>query len=252
MGRKRLLTLVLTTVAAGGCGSGPSDELTRLEARVDSLATVVAALRAPRGNAAPVVATISNIAEVSVGSPSAPVTIVEFTDFQCPFCARHASETLPVLRRDFIERGSVRYVVRDNPMPFHEHARFAAAAARCVAAEAPEQYWEYHDALFVGQASLSDSMVLAIAADVGAPAARIAACAARPDILGLVDRDAAEARNAGMAGTPSFIIARTSDSDSLRGTVIVGAYPVSAFVTVIDSLLALDGNRSATPTRRTS
>src|SRR3989344_6219200 len=77
------------------------------------------------------------------GDPNAPITIVEFSDFQCPFCERFFTETLPLIEKNYIKTGKVRLVYRDFPLGFHENAEKAAEAAEC--ADEQGKFWEYHD-----------------------------------------------------------------------------------------------------------
>src|SRR3546814_18445716 len=115
-----------------------------------------------------------------LGDPSAPVTIVEFTDFQCPFCGRHATTTLPALRSGDIKAGKVRYIVRDFPISeIHPWAVKAAAAARCAKAQSVAGYWRYHDDLFANQRALADSRFPILAVTAGLDAAGFNACRRR-------------------------------------------------------------------------
>jgi len=94
----------------------------------------------------PTTATISIKDDPVIGSPSAPVTIVEFSDFECPYCKRFHEETLPKLKKHYINKGLVRFIHKDLPLPFHQNAHLAATAARC--AHEDGKYWEAYQALF--------------------------------------------------------------------------------------------------------
>lgn len=95
--------------------------------------------------------TIDVTGEPSLGKEGAPVTVVEFTDYQCPFCVRAFSDTYPQLRKDYIDTGKVKYVIRDFPLPFHSNAQKAAETANC--AQDQGKYWQMHDKLFEQQAN---------------------------------------------------------------------------------------------------
>ena len=91
-----------------------------------------------------------------LGHPDAPVTIIEFTDLQCPYCARFATQTFPQIRRNYIDTGKVRYTSRDLPLPMHEFAVSAAVAARCAGEQG--RFWEYLAALFAMQDRLGSAL----------------------------------------------------------------------------------------------
>jgi protein-disulfide isomerase len=219
---------------------GSKAELARLTARVDSLAVAVAAIQSTieRGPAPArhQTATVATTGAAVLGDESAPVTIVEFTDYQCPYCARHARTTLPSLISEFVDRGTVRYVVRDLPLEQHPLATPSARAARCAASQGAERYWEYHDALFEAQPHLADSTLRGIARKVGLDLPRFEACLASPKIAALVERDAAAAAEAGLTATPSFVIGRAVDG-MVTGVVVAGAHPLGHFRSVIEGAL---------------
>ena len=87
-----------------------------------------------------------------LGREDAPVTIIEFTDLQCPYCARFATQTFPRLKHDYIETGKLRYSSMDFPLPFHDFALPAAIASRCAGEQG--RFWDYREALFAAQATL--------------------------------------------------------------------------------------------------
>lgn len=142
-----LVSAVALSSAAGCANRAASARLTRMERRVDSLAVTVAAMNAylqqngPGGGAGKPESVTVDVVGEALGSPKAPVTIVEFTDFQCPFCGRRATETFPLLRAKYIATGKVRYVVRDFPLSqIHPFALPAARAARCAGAEGTDKF----------------------------------------------------------------------------------------------------------------
>jgi protein-disulfide isomerase len=216
-------------------------ELARLAARVDSLAVVIMQMQAtvagrePRGR--PDTTTVAAAGAAALGSESAPITVVEFTDYQCPFCAQHAQETLAGLIKEFVDQGTVRYVVRDMPLNIHRMAEPAARAARCAGAQGSDRYWRYHDALFETQTRLADSTLVVIARDLQLDLPRFEACLKRPDVAAMVQRDAAEAAGAGLTVTPSFVIGKTA-AGKVKGAVVSGALPLDHFRSVIRKALA--------------
>ncbi len=170
-----------------------------------------------------------------LGDPGAPLTLVEFVDFQCPYCKRFAQATYPRLKADYVDTGRLRLVVKDLTLGFHGEARQAAQAAHCAGEQ--DRYWAMHDRLQGAGGRLDQARFLADAAALGLDRAAFAACIAADRHLQQIDGDAAEASKAGISGTPSFIIG-PSDAERIEGHYIRGALPYSVFQKKIDELLA--------------
>jgi protein-disulfide isomerase len=248
-----LLTLVLLALPA--CTTpDTSADISRLAARVDSLTVTVAEMRAaiqrgvPRARAETV--TVATTGAAVLGRESAPVTIVEFTDYQCPFCARHARSTLPSLISEFVDRGRARYIIRDLPLDLHPLAFRSAEAARCASSQGARQYWQYHDALFDAQEHLADSSFVAIARNLGLDLPAFETCMRSPETKKRVEQDATAAASAGLTGTPSFVIGLATGG-AVTGIVVRGAHPLAHFREVIEGALRLP-SPSAGPALTTS
>ena len=170
------------------------------------------------------------------GDPKAKVTVVEFSDYQCPFSGRYARETLPQVIKQYVDTGKVRYVYRDYPLPFHAQAGKAAEAARCAGDQG--KYWELHDKIFANQSNLTDFS--GIAYDIGLDAKKLQACVASDKYTAAVQTDAADGRNVGINGTPGFLIGYTDPKEPKIKVekFISGAESLPTFQKVIDSLLA--------------
>jgi protein-disulfide isomerase len=172
----------------------------------------------------------------SLGRPDAPVTIVEFSDYQCPFCGRFFATTLPTLEKDYIEAGKVRYVFRDFPLDqLHPRARKAAEAAHCAGEQG--KYWEMHDALFRNQPALDSSQLAEYARALGIDGSAFDACLSSGRNAALVSRGVADGAAAGLEGTPSFVIGKTKNGDFVEGISIRGAQTIETFRRAIDQLL---------------
>lgn len=171
----------------------------------------------------------------AIGDSNAAVTLVEYTDYQCPFCKRHHDRTFPELRKNYVDTGRVRYVVRDLPLSFHAMAEPAALAGRCAGEQG--KFWEARDALFAVPGELTPDAIRAALLGLGLDAARYDACVQDPATLAAVTADQDEAAAAGISGTPSFVVGRTVDG-AIEGTVISGAQSYAAFAARIDALLA--------------
>jgi protein-disulfide isomerase len=158
------------------------------------------------------------------GPASAPITIVEFSDFQCPFCSRVLT-TLDKLQKDY--PGKIRVFFRHNPLPFHSDATPAAQAA--VAAELQGKFWPMHDKLFANQQNLKRPDLEKYAQEIGLDMAKFKADIDSPAVKKRVDDDLELGKKLGVQGTPNFFI---------DGRPIRGAVPYEQFKSAIDDELA--------------
>ena len=157
------------------------------------------------------------------GPEKAPITIIEFADFECPYCAK-ALDTVEAVLAAY--PGKIRFVFRHYPLSFHPKAPKAAEAAAC--ADEQGQFWKFHDALFASQELDLDAMKQQ-AQHAGLDAKKFAECLDSGHALKVVQRDLAAGQQAGVSGTPAFFI---------NGMMISGAQPEEAFRKLIDQELA--------------
>jgi protein-disulfide isomerase len=173
------------------------------------------------------------------GSATAPVTLVEFSDYQCPFCKRHATTVFPELLKQYGDSGQVRFVMFEMPIEnIHPRAMAASQAALCAGDQG--QYWAMHDQLFNDQRALADADLKGYAATIGLDTAAFNACLDANRYTDLITAHQKEAASMGISGTPSFVVGLTDAKDP--GTVhlskyIRGAQPLPAFQAAIDELL---------------
>jgi len=161
----------------------------------------------------------------SRGPATAAVTLIEFSDFQCPYCKR-AELVVKQLMQKY--PNDLRLVYRNMPLDgLHPHARAAAIAAVC--ADQQGRFWEYHDKLFDNQQALADGDLDKYAADLGLDAGSFKTCRADPATEARVNTDATAARAAGLNGTPAFFV---------NGILVSGAQPIEAFSKWIDQEIA--------------
>jgi protein-disulfide isomerase len=165
------------------------------------------------------------------GSSSAEITIVEFSDFECPFCGKFVSETLPQIEEQYVDTGKVKLVYRDFPLSFHENAQKTAEAAEC--ADDQGKFWEYHDIIFENQNSLGTSDLEQYAADLGLNTEEFNSCLSSNKHSDEVLKDSQDGQNYGVTGTPTFFIL---DENGDVVEKIVGAQPFSVFQEIIDSM----------------
>ena len=171
--------------------------------------------------------------EPVLGDPNAPLTIVEFSDFECSYCRRFHQHVMPQLKRDYIDTGLVRFVHKDLPLPFHPHALPAAAAARCAGEQ--NRYWELYSSLFDQQNCLGCKGVLAIAAEAELNTSKLQACMERESNLALINANRSEAALHNINATPTFVIGPTRSDGSLDGQIIEGSLPWNAFQSIIET-----------------
>ncbi|HYD47372.1 MAG TPA: thioredoxin domain-containing protein [Terriglobales bacterium] len=157
------------------------------------------------------------------GGKNAPVQIISWSDYECPFCKR-AEPTVEQVLKEYGDK--VSFVHRDFPLDFHQHAEKAAEAAHC--AEAQNKFWEYHSKLFATQ-DLSEPSLKTIAKDLGLDTAKFDACLASGQYKAAIQKDVEDGAAAGVAGTPAFFI---------NGRMLSGAQPYEKFKEVIDAELA--------------
>ncbi len=173
--------------------------------------------------------------EPALGDSSAPLTIVEFSDFECSYCRRFHKQVMPQLKRDYIDTGLVRFVHKDLPLPFHPHALTAAAAARCAGEQ--NRYWELYTSLFDQQNCLGCKGVMAIAAKEDLNTSKLQACMEKKSTLALINTNRSEASLHNISATPTFVIGPTQSDGSLEGQVIEGALPWATFQSTIETAL---------------
>lgn len=169
------------------------------------------------------------------GSAAAPVVLIEFSDYQCPFCGRFFKNTYPELDREYIQTGKVKYVFRDYPLPFHQMAPKASEAANCSGDQG--KYWEMHDKLFENQTALQVDKLREYAKALGLEMETFNACLDSSKYAGEVQKDLADGQNAGVSGTPTFFLGTSEDGKTIQGKSIVGAQPFASFKRQIEMLL---------------
>lgn len=192
---------------------------------------------------APSVVKVSVDDDPVLGQKEAPVTIIEFSDYECPFCKRHFDQTYPTLKKDYIDTGKVKLVYRDYPLPFHDPmATTEAIAANCARDQGGDStYFKMHDTMFTKTTSngtgLSKDKLWTIAADLGLNVNDFKACVEAEKYKSEVTKDIADGSSAGVSGTPTFFIGKSGANGIIQGKMIVGAQPFTVFQSTIDDLL---------------
>ena len=217
-----------------------------VQKQLDAITAMLKAGAAAQGAApppAPAIATVDHVIDIAgaavKGAPTARVAVIEFSDFECPFCGRHAINTLPALTKEYIDTGKVRYVFRNLPLEsIHPSALRAAFAAECAGEQG--KYWQLHDRMFASQRALDLTSLVSHGRAEGLDAARFQQCISSDKYNARVRADQTEAGRVGATSTPSFFIAVLTPGDSRARAVrmIRGAHPYPTFKAAIDSVLA--------------
>jgi protein-disulfide isomerase len=175
---------------------------------------------------------------ITMGTQDAPVTIVEFSDFQCPFCKRHFEDSFDQIEQEYVSMGKVRYVYKHYPLDSHQNAKQAAVAAEC--ANEQGKFWEYHDVLFQKQtewetqdANTSATTFKKYATDLGLNAGSFNTCLDSNKYEEKVDKELQEGSTYGVSGTPTFFIG----NEQQGYTLVEGAQPFTALKQTIDQAL---------------
>ena len=183
------------------------------------------------------------VAQRTKGQASAPVTVYELSDFQCPFCRSQAVETFPILEREFIETGKVRWIFLNFPLT-QLHPNAAAAAEFSMCAAKVGKFWPVHDLLFSYQVKWAPlknpgPFLISLADSAGIPRTDLTPCLDSHEMLPLVRAEAEGAAKSGVQSTPTVYIEGVG--------LLTGAYPVAVFRQILDSLW---NERAGGPLRR--
>jgi protein-disulfide isomerase len=178
---------------------------------------------------------LSLVGAALIGQPTAPVALLEFSDFECPYCGRFATEVLPVLKEKFISSGRLLFAFRHMPLSNHANARNAAIAAGCAAADG--KFEQYHDLLFANPKSMKPDDLRQYAVAVGISEKRYADCveANTPQVT----RDVEIAKSLGVRGTPAFFVGQIRDRGQTLQvqTVIQGIKSIDEFVGAVQAVI---------------
>lgn len=182
----------------------------------------------------PQTATVNTAGSPMLGNAGAPVVLVEFTDFQCPYCKRAQDEVIPALRKKYVETGKLRIVSRQFPLEFHTYAEPAAMASLCAMQQG--QYWPMRERLFAMNTNLSAANFLKAASELHLNTNLFAACLRGNAFATQLSHERAEATAAGITGTPTFVLGRAK-GETVSGTMIVGIKPLAFFEAEVEKLL---------------
>jgi protein-disulfide isomerase len=184
----------------------------------------------PAGPAAPEQPTTAKITDLSgvnmLGKKDAPLTIVEYTDYQCPFCQRFHVSAYPEIKKNYIDTGKVRFYSKDLPLDFHPNAMRAAISARCAAEQG--KFWELRDLMGQNPDKLDMDNIANFAQSIKMDPAALRTCVNSNKYKDQIQADLVEAMKIGATGTPTFIIGK-SLGNGVEGDLLLGALPFSEF-----------------------
>ena len=239
------LTLVLAGVAV--VSSWAADEpmtKTQGDAILDELRQIKKLLeRTPPAPPAGAAARADERVKVSLGTtPSmgrsdAPIVMVEFTDYQCPFCQRFHLSAFEEVKKNYVDTGRIRYVSRDLPLPMHPNAMSAANAARCAGDQNKDKFWEMRHRLIQNANQLGTEKYSALADELKLDRTEFQACVTKDKYKAQIEKDMTDAGLAGIGGTPSFVIGRVI-GDNVEGVKVVGAQPFGVYDARLKEALA--------------
>ena len=256
------ISVVLASTAAPSRGQS-DDEITKLRKEVQELREAQKALQrdvqdmkallrarlasppapGPQDSLAEPV-TLSIEGAPFLGSQDAKVVLVEFSDYQCPFCARHSQLTLPPIMKEFVDAGKVKYVLRDFPIPaLHPQSPKSHEAAHCAGEQG--KYWQMHDRLFGDIRSQDADKLAAHAKALRLDGRKFQQCLESGRNAAAVKKAIEDGQRAGVRGTPTFFVGVSEDGRTVQATrMLRGAQPYERFKAVIDLALA-DGRKAS-------
>jgi len=170
------------------------------------------------------------------GENDSPLVLVEFSDYECPFCARHATEVAPVLEKEYVETGKLRLAFANNPLAFHRNAKFLATVAICAGAQ--DQYWQMHDVLFESKPKTEEE-VMALVPELRLDVGQLRSCVeSGTEASRRIESDIKQANSLGLRGTPSFALGLKKGGGKVEiKKLIRGAGPLNLFQREIDAAM---------------
>lgn len=181
-----------------------------------------------------------------LGNSSAPVTLVEYSDYQCPYCKSFHTGSFAELKKNFIDTGKVRFVSRDLPLDFHPFAMKASVAGLCAGDQG--KFWQMRDTLISNSSALGPEAILKYAQDLSLDMKSFRACLDSDKHKTEIQKDLAEAAALNISGTPTFLLGKTS-GNKLNGVVLVGAQPYATFDAAIQEALKADPSPATDSTK---
>jgi protein-disulfide isomerase len=246
-----LITMILLAATLPAGAASTKEEIKALSEQIEAMqkdlteikdmlkAGAGAGAAQPSGVAAFKEQTISVGDSPYKGAKDATVTLIEYSDYQCPYCARNYREVMPALVEEYVDTGKLKFVMRENPIPsLHRNAMSASLAALCAGDQG--KYWEMHDIMFDNQKTLDVANLRDFAEKIGTNLEEFNECLDSKKYEKRVAEDIKSGSNMGVSGTPAFVLGLTDPNDpdkAILSVYIRGAQPLASFKQAIDGLL---------------
>jgi protein-disulfide isomerase len=207
------------------------DEIEKLSGRLEKIEALVPEQKPPQkvnvrlGNA------------IRLGDPGAKLGIVEFSDYQCPYCRRFYLQTFPQLQKSYIDAGKVALLVKDFPLDFHPQAMNAALAMNCFGSQDAKKFWDIQQELFAHQDRLGEDFYKELVKKYALDQQKFESCVGDAKQKKAVEDDLQYGQSLGVEGTPTFFIGRIEGGQLVDALPLVGAQPYPMFSQVLDSLI---------------
>ena len=208
-------------------------EVVSLRKEISALKEDVAKITSS-GRRQPAQISISLNDQFSMGDDTAELAIVEFSDYQCPYCARHAKQVYPKLKKNFVETGKVKYFIRNFPLNFHAQARNAAIVSECAGKQG--QLWPVHEYLFQNSRQLGEATFDNVVTKFGLNKEQFDSCRKDKSVVDKINADMLLGQRNGVSGTPKFFIGRIKNNKLIDVIPLSGAQPYVVFERIIKSL----------------
>lgn len=230
------VSLLVGLNGVDGVSSGSSNTNTSTGTTTDNTDT------ADNGEEFPEVSTSIDDDPYIGNKDTAKIAIVEYSDYECPFCKRHFEQVYPQLKKEYIDTGKAILVFRDYPLPFHDpNATDQAMAAECVQElNGNGKYFEFHDLVFKTTTSnkgLAKDRLYGMAESIGVDKGKFTECLDSGRYAEEVKKDVADGQEAGIGGTPGFVVGTLKSDGTVDGKRIDGAYPLTSFQSIINEYL---------------
>lgn len=237
---KYILFVLILAVPAFSAGTPLTEETGReMLKELQSIRQLLEKQQKPATTAPPVKAESQTVKVAvaggsSLGRADAPLVLIEYTDYQCPYCKKFYEGTFQEIKKNYIDTGKVRFISRNLPLPFHNHAQKAAQAAYCGGVQG--KYAEMKGLLFAAKKGLDPAVFKDYAAEAGLDGQLFQACLDGDESLKAINAEAKYAATLGITGTPSFLVGLNSGAE-ITGKKIVGGQPYASFSNIFDELL---------------
>ena len=176
---------------------------------------------------------LAGLEKMTLGKQDATIAILEFSDYECPYCAKHYQKVLPKLQERYIDKGTVKYVMKDFPLEFHAHAKKASLSVRCAGEQG--QYWAMHNTVFEAHGQVTDQLIDDSIKQLKLDSKAFKQCLESPAQLAAIEKDIALGAGLGISGTPAFVIGIIKDKQLINYKRLDGVQSFETFAGIIES-----------------